>query len=102
MQLSRNILQQVLEIAAEKEEAGFEEKEIAHLFGDEYDLVFHLDYLNEKGFIAGEFTPGAYAAFAILPEPIHFIRGKITLEGRQYLQGLQQSSEAAAKSQEGS
>jgi hypothetical protein len=98
MQLSRSILQQVLEIAADKGEAGFEEQDIAHLFGDEYDLVFHLDYLNEKGFIAGEFTPGAYAAFAILPEPIHFIRGKITAEGQQYLQGLQQSSEVAMES----
>ncbi|BAU05760.1 hypothetical protein NIES592_08785 [Fischerella major NIES-592] len=98
MQLNRNIVQQVLEIAAEQGEAGFEEKDIAHLFGDEYDLVFHLDYLHEKGFITGEFTPGAYAAFAILPEPIHFIRGKITAEGQQYLQGLQQSSEVAMES----
>lgn len=98
MQLNRNIVQQVLEIAAKQGEAGFEEKDIAHLFGDEYDLVFHLDYLNEKGFITGEFTPGAYAAFAILPEPIHFIRGKITAEGQQYLHGLQQSSEVAMES----
>lgn len=97
MQLNRNILQQVLEIAAEKGEAGFEETEIAPLFGNEYDLTFHLDYLNEKGFITGEFTPGAYAAFAILPEPIHFLRGKITAKGQQYLQGLQQSDEAVTK-----
>ncbi len=97
MQLSRNIVQQVLEIAAEKGEAGFEEKDISHLFGNEYDLVFHLDYLNEKGLITGEFTPGAYAAFAILPEPIHFIRGKITAKGQQYLQGLQQSDEVVTK-----
>jgi hypothetical protein len=91
MQLDRETLRQVLEIAAEKGDAGFEEKDIAHLFKhEEYDLVFHLDYLNEKGFIEGEFTPGGYAAFAILPKPIHFIRGKITLQGRDYLSGLQQ------------
>jgi hypothetical protein len=53
--------------------------------------------LHEKGFITGEFTPGAYAAFAILPEPIHFIRGKITAKGQQYLQGLQQSDEVVTK-----
>ncbi|WP_258001532.1 hypothetical protein [Fischerella thermalis] len=40
MQLNRNIVQQVLEIAAEQGEAGFEEKDIAHLFGDEYDIKF--------------------------------------------------------------
>jgi hypothetical protein len=99
MQLNREKLQQVLEIAAEKKETGFEEKDIAHLFqNEEYDLVFHLDYLTEKGFIDGEFTPGAYAAFAILPQPIHFIRGKITPKGQDYLQGLQQVVETTVKS----
>ena len=99
MRLNRDIIQQVLEIADGKGESGFEEKDIAHLFNEEeYNLVFHLDYLNEKGFIEGEFTPGAYAAFAILPQPIHFIRGKITAKGRDYLQGLQQSIETASQS----
>jgi len=99
MQLSQEKLQQVLEIATEKGELGFEEKDIAHLFdNEEYDLVFHLDYLVAKGFIDGEFTPGAYAAFAILPQPIHFIRGKITPKGQDYLQGLQQNSETTVKS----
>ncbi|MBE9169410.1 hypothetical protein IQ238_18405 [Pleurocapsales cyanobacterium LEGE 06147] len=98
MKLSREKIQKVLEIASEKGEAGFEEKDIAHLFNDEeYDLVFHLDYLTEKGFIDGEFTPGAYAAFAILPKPIHFIRGKITPKGQDYWQGLQQNKEVTAK-----
>jgi len=92
MKLYKQILQQVLEIAAEQGETGFEEKDIAHLFNnDEYDLVFHLDYLKEKGFIEGEFTPGAYAAFAILPQPIHFVRGKITTKGQEYLAGLKQN-----------
>ncbi len=98
MQLNRDIVRQVLEIAAEKKEAGFEEKDISHLFNEEYDLVFHLDYLHEKGFIEGEFTPGAYAAFAVLPQPIHFIRGKITAKGLDYLQGLQQSGKVATQS----
>lgn len=47
--------------------------------------------LKEKGFIEGEFTPGAYAAFAILPQPIHFVRGKITTKGQEYLAGLKQN-----------
>ncbi|WNZ21801.1 hypothetical protein HJG54_02225 [Leptolyngbya sp. NK1-12] len=98
MRLNRDIIQQVLEIADRKGEAGFEEKDIAHLFNEEYDLVFHLDYLNEKGFIEGEFTPGAYAAFAILPQPIHFICGKMTAKGRDYLQELQQSIKTASQS----
>ncbi|WP_315790194.1 hypothetical protein [Fischerella sp. JS2] len=96
MKLYQQTLQQVLEIAANKAEAGFEEKDVAHLFdNEEYDLVFHLDYLAEKGFIEGEFTPGAYAAFAILPQPIHFVRGKITAKGQEYLAGLKQQNESS-------
>lgn len=99
MKLYKQHLQQVLEIAAEKGETGFEEKDIARLFdNEEYDLFFHLDYLTEKGFIDGEFTPGAYAAFAILPKPIHFIRGKITAKGQEYLAGLKQQDESAPES----
>lgn len=89
MNLNREKVKQVLDIAAEAGFSGFEEKDVAHLFeADEGGLIFHLDYLNEKGFIQGEFTPGAYAAFALLPEPIHFIRGEITPKGRSYLAEL--------------
>ena len=96
MRLSKQTLIQVLEIAAEKGEAGFEEQDLLPLFhNNEYDLVFHLDYLTEKGFITGEFTPGAYAAFAVLPKPIHFVRGEISERGREYLAGLKEQEAAA-------
>ena len=99
MKLERQTLKQVLEIAAKKGETGFEEQDILPLFNNqEYDLVFHLDYLTDKGFILGEFTPGAYAAFAILPKPIHFVRGEITERGKEYLAGLKEQEEAIAKS----
>lgn len=95
MRLNKQTLIQVLEIAAEKGEAGFEEKDLLPLFHDnEYDLIFHLDYLTEKGFIIGEFTPGAYAAFAVLPKPIHFVRGEISERGKEYLTGLKEQEEA--------
>lgn len=101
MKLDKKILQQVLEIAAAKGEEGFEEKEILPIFhNEEYDLIFHLDYLREKGFIEAEFTPGAYAAFAILPKPIRFIRGKITEAGKEYLAGLQQQQEEVVVEEE--
>ena len=94
MRLSKHTVIQVLEIAAEKGEAGFKEQDLLPLFHDnEYDLVFHLDYLTEKGFITGEFTPGAYAAFAVLPKPIHFVRGEISERGREYLAGLKEKQQ---------
>ena len=96
MRLNKQMLIHVLEIAVEKGEAGFEERDLLPLFhNNEYDLVFHLDYLTDKGFIIGEFTPGAYAAFAILPKPIHFVRGEITARGREYLAGLKEQQAAA-------
>ena len=98
MRLNKETLKQVLEIAAEKGDAGFEEKDILPIFhNNEYDLVFHLDYLTEKGFIDGEFSDGAYAAFAILPKPIHFLNGKITAKGKEYLAGLKEPETATAE-----
>jgi len=95
MYLDRETLQKVLELAAEKGDEGFKETDISALFqNNEYDLVFHLDYLTEKGYIDGKFTSGAYAAFALLPKPIHFIEGKITDKGRAYLQQLQEQATA--------
>ncbi len=101
MKLNLPTLKQVLEIAADKGETGFGEQDILPLFNNqEYDLVFHLDYLTDKGFIIGEFTPGGFAAFAIFPEPIHFVRGEITERGKEYLYlaGLKEKEEAIAKS----
>ena len=68
-----------------------------YFYNNEYNLVFHLDYLTEKGFIDGEFTPGAYAAFALMPKPIYFIRGKITEKGQEYLTGLKEAETATAE-----
>ncbi len=99
MKLNLQTLKQVLEIAADKGEKGFGEQDILPLFNNqEYDLVFHLDYLTDKGLIIGEFTPEGCAAFAIFPKPIHFVRGEITERGKEYLAGLKEKEEAIAKS----
>lgn len=89
MHLVRKILEQVLRTADEYGNSGIERKDICSLFqGSEESLTFHLDYLTYKGFMRSEFTPGEYAAYALLPKPIYFVRGCITAKGRDYLGGL--------------
>ncbi len=81
MRLNKQTIIQVLEIAAEKGEAGFEEKDIIPLFdNNEYDLVFHLDYLTDKGFIIGEFTSGAWC----LCDLCHYAQTNSFCSGRNY------------------
>lgn len=94
MHLVRKILEQVLWIAEKKGDSGIMRKDICSLFqGSEESLTFHLDYLTYKGFMRGEFTPGEYAAYALLPKPIYFVQGCITTKGRDYLAGLQKQQQ---------
>ena len=58
MKLNQQITKQVLDLAVKKGKQGFVEADILPLFPDrQYELLDHLDYLTDKGFIIGFNAP---------------------------------------------
>lgn len=97
MKLNQQITKQVLDLAVKKGKQGFVEADILPLFPDrQYELLDHLDYLTDKGFIIGEFVPVAFATLGVSPQSIRFIRGEITPRGKEYLAGLKTLGEITA------
>lgn len=55
----------------------------------EADLLGHLDYLNQKGFIDAEFTGDAYGGVELAPPLIQFKEAELTDKGQQLLQKME-------------
>ena len=76
MKLNILILQEILDIAIANDELGFMETDlIAVSVRDKDELIFHLDYLTDRGFIIGEFIPITFTDLKISSQSIRFIRG---------------------------
>ena len=91
MKLNLQLLQQILDIAVAQGNKGFKAADVLTLCRnnqDELELIFHLDYLTDKGFIVGEFMPIAFASLGISPQSVRFVRGTVTDRGKEYRMGL--------------
>lgn len=91
MKLNPQLLEQILDIAETRGDKGFKAVDVLNLCRnnqDELELIFHLDYLTDKGFIVGEFMPVAFASLCFSPQSVRFIRGTITDRGREYRTGI--------------
>jgi len=91
MKLNLQLLQQILDIAEAKGSKGFKAANVltlCHNNQDELELIFHLDYLTDKGFIVGEFMPIGFTSLGFSPQSVRFVRGTITDRGQEYRMGL--------------
>ena len=69
MHINIDTLIQILEMAIANQNAEFTEQDVLALGSKrEHELIYHLDYLADKGFIIGEFIPLAFPIHRVSPK----------------------------------